>query len=108
MAFNEPGATLESSAHIENLDPSTIKANARFFNSPDEVPRQALSMGMGDIMKAKRIVLVAAGENKAQAVAGLVLNDRIETGNPSTMLKMHPDATILLSQALARQIGYPG
>ena len=108
VAFNEPGATLESSAHIENLDPSTIQANARFFNSPDEVPRQALSMGMGDIMKAKRIVLVAAGENKAQAVAGLVLNDRIETGNPSTMLKMHPDATILLSEELARQIGYPG
>ena len=90
------------------MDPSTIQANARCFNSPDEVPRQALSMGMGDIMKAKRIVLVAAGENKAQAVAGLVLNDRIETGNPSAMLKMHPDATSLLAEELARQIGYPG
>ncbi|MEA5058518.1 MAG: glucosamine-6-phosphate deaminase [Candidatus Pelethousia sp.] len=106
IAFNEPGPFLCGGPHLVHLDPSTIEANARFFSDPKEVPREAISMGMEDIMRAKRIVLLAAGESKAKAIAGLVLDERIDTRNPSTMLKMHPDATILLTRKLADRIGY--
>jgi len=105
IAFNEPGPFLHCGPHVEQLDPSTIEANSRFFASKEEVPKAAISMGLGDIMKARRIVLVA-DENKAQAIAGLVMDELITTNNPSTMLKMHPDATVVIPAKLAQRIGY--
>lgn len=108
IAFNEPGPVLYASAHIEHLTESTISANARFFESEDEVPKKAISMGIGDIMKARKIVLIASGPKKADAIRGLIMNDEIDPRNPSTMLKMHRDATIIIDRTLADLVGYPG
>ncbi len=108
IAFNEPGEVLHADAHVEALTESTIAANARFFANEDEVPKLAISMGMGDILKAKRIVLIANGPKKADAIRGLIMNDDIDVRNPSTMLKMHRDVTVVIDQVLADLVGYNG
>ena len=76
------------------LTEDTIKANSRFFASIDEVPTRALTMGMGSIMMAKKIILLANGKNKHAAVSAL-LDSRITTAVPATLLKLHPDVIIL-------------
>ena len=106
IAFNEPGQVLHNNAHVEELTESTIAANARFFESEDEVPKKAISMGMGDIMRASKIVLIASGYKKANAIAGLIMNENVDVNNPSTMLKMHPDVTVIIDRALADLVGY--
>ena len=72
IAFNEPGSSLASRTRLVSLTPQTVKDNSRFFKKMSDVPKQALSMGVGSIMEAKRIVLLASGENKADAVEGAV------------------------------------
>ena len=72
IAFNEPGTSLSSRTGVVYLTPQTIKDNARFFKSADEVPTRALSMGVGSICEAKKIILLAFGANKADAVAAAV------------------------------------
>lgn len=94
IAFNEPDENLIAVTHLTGLTKSTIEANSRFFASEDEVPKQALTMGMGSILKAKKIIILANGANKSKAVAEL-LNDNINTNNPATMLKVHPDVTLI-------------
>ena len=106
IAFNEPGQVLHNNAHVEELTESTIAANARFFESEDELPKKAISMGMGDIMRASKIVLIASGYKKANAIAGLIMNENVDVNNPSTMLKMHPDVTVIIDRALADLVGY--
>ncbi len=98
IAFNEPDENLIAVTHLTGLTKSTIEANSRFFASEDEVPKKALTMGMGSILKAKKIVILANGENKSKAVAEL-LNDNITTSNPATMLKVHPDVTLICDKA---------
>ena len=63
-------------------------------------------MGMGDIMRASKIVLIASGYKKANAIAGLIMNENVDVNNPSTMLKMHPDVTVIIDRALADLVGY--
>ena len=94
IAFNEPDENLIAVTHLTGLTQSTIEANSRFFASADEVPKQALTMGMGSILKAKKIVILANGANKSKAVAEL-LNDNITTSNPATMLKVHNDVVLI-------------
>jgi glucosamine-6-phosphate deaminase len=106
IGFNEPGKVLHCSAHVETLDESTIEANSRFFGSRDEVPNKAYSMGMGDIMHAKQLILIAAGSQKAEAVKGLLTNDELDSTNPSTMIKLHDDATVIIDKDLADFVGY--
>lgn len=106
IGFNEPGPVLHDSVHVENLDESTIDANSRFFNSREEVPARAISMGIGDIMRAKKLILIATGEKKAQAMEGLLMNEELNTFNPATMIKMHADATVIIDKELADRIGY--
>ena len=72
IAFNEPGTPFNSLTHVAELAESTIVDNSRFFNSIEEVPTKAVTMGLASIMKAKKIVLIATGENKAQAIQGLL------------------------------------
>lgn len=105
LGFNEPGDTLIDPAHKETLDPSTIDANARFFESRDEVPRYAVTMGMGGIMKAKRLLLIISG-NKAEVTKKLLMSDEVTTKCPVTFLKLHRDATVILEKKLADEIGY--
>lgn len=106
IAFNEPGEVLRCGAHVEWLAESTIAANARFFECEEEVPRMAISMGMGDIMRADRIVLIASGPKKVDAIRGLIMTEDIDVRNPSTMLKLHRDVTVVIDRALAELVGY--
>ena len=84
--------------HVVDLTESTIKANARFFASRDEVPRQALTMGVGVIMGAKKIVMVASGVDKADAVYGMVKGP-VTPGLPASILQLHPDVTLVADKA---------
>lgn len=106
IGFNEPGKVLYSHAHREKLTDSTIEANARFFDKIEDVPKEAISMGMGDIMKAKSIVFAANGENKTEAIKNLLMNDAIDSQWPVTVIKMHPDATVIIDEELAKMVGY--
>jgi len=108
VGFNEPGVVLYDGAHVEELDESTIDANARFFATRSEVPTKAISMGMGDILRAKKLILLATGESKAAAMRGLLLNEELDVQNPATLVKTHPDATVVIDRALAEKIGYKG
>lgn len=103
IAFNEPGDELSAGTHIISLTESTIEANARFFDSIDEVPRKALTMGLGGIMKAKKIILIASGEGKAEAIKGL-FSGKITTNNPATILQMHRDVVVIVDEAAAKLI----
>lgn len=94
IAFNEPDEALIAPTHKTDLTADTIDANSRFFESADMVPKHALTMGMASIFAAKKIILLANGASKAQAVKEL-LSDEIKTSNPSTLLKLHPDVTII-------------
>jgi len=106
IGFNEPGKVLWDSAHVEELDQSTIDANARFFKDRSEVPARAISMGVGEIMRAKKLLLLATGRQKANAVAGLLKNEELDAKNPATMVKMHADATVVIDEEIAGLIGY--
>lgn len=100
IGFNEPGTPFESITHYVTLAESTRKDNARFFNSIDEVPTKAVTMGLNDIIRSKRIVLIAFGANKAQAIKQLV--DGAESENwPVTILKRHPYVTLYLDKEAA-------
>lgn len=103
IAFNEPDQDLVAGTHLTGLTQSTIEANARFFDSIDEVPTTAITMGLGQIMKSKKILLVASGEGKAEAIAG-VLSGKITTSNPATMLQMHRDVVVIIDEAAAKLI----
>lgn len=100
IAFNEPCGHFPEGSHIVTLDERTIRDNARFFNSIDEVPTQALTMGIGSIMRARKILLIATGENKAQAVQQMVEGE-ISPMCPASVLRLHPNATIMLDRAAA-------
>lgn len=94
IGFNEPNDSLNSVTHLTDLTQDTIDANSRFFDSIEEVPKQALTMGIGTIMKAKRIVLLASGTNKYDAVKAM-LDGFITTDVPATMLNAHGDVTLI-------------
>lgn len=100
IGFNEPGEFLYVGTHLTNLSEDTIKANSRFFNSVEEVPTQAITMGIGGIMKAKRIILLASGKNKANIVSEL-FKEKLSTRIPASMLHVHPNCTIILDEEAA-------
>ena len=103
IAFNEPDNELYSETHIISLSENTIKANARFFDNIEDVPKKAITMGVGGIMKAKKIILIASGENKAEAIKGL-LSGKVTTENPVSLLQMHNDVTIIVDKEAAKFI----
>ncbi|MGT2783803.1 glucosamine-6-phosphate deaminase [Streptococcus merionis] len=98
IGFNEPGSSFEAKTQIVDLQPSTIEANARFFDNIDEVPKKAISMGIASIMTAKSIVLFAYGKSKAEAIAGLI-SGPITEDLPASVLQKHPDVTIIADEA---------
>lgn len=99
IAFNEPGSALDSRTRKVDLTPSTIKANARFFlNDPQKVPHQALTVGLGTVMEAREILILAGGAHKAQAIRALA-EMQPTTDWPVTALRAHPNATILADEA---------
>jgi glucosamine-6-phosphate deaminase len=104
IGFNEPSDKLIVGTHLTDLTEDTIKANSRFFDSPDQVPTQAITMGIGSIMKAKKIVLLASGKSKAEIMAKLVNVDYITTEIPASLLKLHPDVTVIMDEEAASQL----
>lgn len=100
IGFNEPGTSFEETTHVVDLQESTIKANARFFENEEDVPRQAISMGIASIMAAKSIVLMAYGESKAEAIKGMVEGE-ITEDMPASILQKHTDVVVIADEAAA-------
>ncbi len=94
IAFNEPEDELYAGTHLTGLTDSTIEANSRFFASKADVPTQAVTMGIGSIMKARKIIVLASGKGK-HSVIKKMQDDRITTQVPATLLKAHPDVVII-------------
>ena len=100
IGFNEPGTPFDSVTHLVDLTENTIKDNSRLFSSIDEVPRQALSMGIKNIMNAKSILVVVSGKNKAEAVRGMVKGE-ITPNLPASVLQLHPFVTVICDKDAA-------
>ncbi len=102
IAFNEPGTSFSSVTHKVDLKEKTIQDNARFFASIDEVPKQAVTMGLANIMKAKKIILIATGEHKAEALRQMILGEITEE-LPASILQFHPNVVILTDREAAKK-----
>ncbi|CDG02971.1 Putative Glucosamine-6-phosphate deaminase [Clostridium chauvoei JF4335] len=103
IAFNEPDNFLVAGTHLTGLTQNTIEANARFFDSIDEVPKTALTMGLGGIMKSRKIIVIASGAGKAEAVKEM-LSGKIKTNMPASMLQMHKDVVLIVDEDAASLI----
>ena len=102
IGFNEPGTDFNSKTHYVDLKESTIKDNARLFFNGDEdaVPKQAISMGIQNIMDAKSVVLIACGKNKEDAVKGMI-EGPVTPELPASVLQNHKDVTVIIDKAAA-------
>ena len=98
IGFNEPSDAFAKGTHRVDLTEATIAANSRFFESIDQVPKQAYSMGIQNIMHARQLLMVATGENKARAVRDAFLGD-INPWVPASVLQLHPDFTLIADEA---------
>jgi len=105
IAFNEPGSSLGSRTRIKTLTEKTVKDNARFFETMDEVPRFAITMGIGTIMDAQNLILLASGEGKADAIKA-TLEGPITAMVPATIVQMHRHANIIIDKAAASKLEY--
>lgn len=97
IGFNEPGRVLVPTTHLTSLAESTVEANARFFASEADVPRHAITMGMRSIFKAKKIIVLASGESKANAVKAML--DGISTACPASLLCLHSNVVLICDKA---------
>ena len=103
IGFNEPGSSLGSRTRVVDLTENTIKDNARFFEKEEDVPRQAVTMGIGTILEASRIILLAIGAGKADVVAQAI-EGPITASVPASALQFHPDATFVLTEDAAANL----
>lgn len=103
IGFNEPDKHFTANTHLVNLDESTINANARFFDDPKDVPRQAVSMGIKNILQARKIVLLASGENKAEAIYQTACGP-ITPSLPASALQLHGDVTLIVDEAAGQKL----
>lgn len=100
IAFNEPADCFQRWSHVVTLKESTVKDNSRFFKSIDEVPTQAVTMGIGSIMQAKKILIIALGTNKAKAIKQLI-DGNVTPMCPASVLQFHTDVTLMLDKGAA-------
>ena len=99
IGFNEPGTPFDAGVHVVDLKEETIQANSRFFDGDiNLVPKQAMTMGIKDIMRAKHIILLAFGKAKQDAIRSLVEGDEITENIPCTILKNHPSVYVLVDK----------
>lgn len=103
IGFNEPGTAFNSTTHIVELTEKTRSDNKRFFDSIEEVPTHAITMGIASIMRAKRIVLIAYGAKKAQAIYEMANNAKTEE-IPATILQNHPNVTCIIDKEAASKL----
>ena len=100
IGFNEPGTSFDVTTHVVNLAEDTIKANSRFFDSIDDVPKQAISMGIQSIMQSKMIVLMAYGQGKADAIKQMI-EGPVTEDLPASVLQKHPNVVVIVDEAAA-------
>lgn len=103
VGFNEPSSSLSSLTRQKTLHPQTVHDNARFFDSSEEVPVHVVTQGLGTISRAGHLLLLATGENKANAVANLV-EGPLSASCPASILQVHPQATVIVDAAAASQL----
>lgn len=103
IGFNEPGDSFDKQVHCVNLTESTIEANKRFFASADEVPRQAYTMGIGNILQAKKILIVANGEGKAEIVKKAFFGP-VTPQVPASILQLHQDVVLVADEAALSKV----
>ncbi|WP_338360776.1 glucosamine-6-phosphate deaminase [Enterococcus faecalis] len=103
IGFNEPGTPLDSLTHVVELTESTINANKRYFDKVEDVPTRAVSMGIGSIMKGKKMILMAYGEAKAEAIKGMI-DGSVTTDRPASALQNHQDVVVIIDDAAASKL----
>ncbi|HLT67530.1 MAG TPA: glucosamine-6-phosphate deaminase, partial [Microbacterium sp.] len=105
IGFNEPGSSFASRTRVKTLTTQTREDNARFFDSIDEVPRHCLTQGLGTILEAGHLVLLAFGEGKAEAVAG-ALEGPLSASLPGSAIQLHPHVTVVIDEAAASRLKF--
>ncbi len=103
IGFNEPGSSLASATRVKTLTEQTRLDNARFFDSPGEVPRHCLTQGLGTILRARHLLLFAFGDAKAAAIAGAV-EGPVTSSLPGSAIQLHPLVTVIVDEAAASQL----
>ncbi|MBU5364047.1 MAG: glucosamine-6-phosphate deaminase [Enterococcus viikkiensis] len=103
IGFNEPGTPFDVTTHVVELTESTIEANKRNFDKVEDVPTHALSMGIGSIMQSKKILLMAFGTDKADAIKGMI-DGPVTTDVPASVLQNHADVTVIIDEAAASKL----
>lgn len=103
IGFNEPGSSFASRTRVKTLTEQTREDNARFFDSVDDVPRHCITQGLGTIMRARHLVLLAFGEGKAEAVAGAV-EGPVTASLPGSAIQLHPHVTVIVDEAAAARL----
>ena len=107
IGFNEPADVFVTPTHVVDLAESTIDANARFFATRDDVPKQAISMGIGAIMGAKKVLLAASGAEKADAILGSICG-AITPRCPGSVLQLHPNVVVVVDEAAGSKLKAAG
>lgn len=107
IGFNEPGSSLASPTRVKTLMEQTRRDNARFFDSVDDVPRHCITQGLGTILRASHLVLLAFGERKAEAIAE-ALEGPVTASVPGSVVQLHPSVTVLLDEAAASRLRFAG
>ena len=105
LGFNEPGSSFASLTRVKTLTEQTRTDNARFFDSIDEVPHHCITQGLGTILRARHLVLLAFGESKAEAVAAAV-EGPLTASLPGTVIQLHPHATVVVDEAAASRLAH--
>jgi glucosamine-6-phosphate deaminase len=103
VGFNEPGSSFSDRTQVKKLADVTIRDNARFFEKIEDVPRYAISMGLGTILEAKKVILIASGEHKARICAEFI-EGPVTTQVPPSSLQLHSDVTVILDKAAASRL----
>lgn len=103
IGFNEPNTPFTITTHVVKLDESTRKDNSIYFDSLDQVPTHACTMGIANIMDAEKIILLASGKKKAKAISGMV-NGEIVESLPASILQRHPDVTVIIDKEAASEL----
>lgn len=105
IGFNEPGSSFASITRVKTLTEQTREDNARFFDSVDDVPRHCITQGLGTILRARHLVLLAFGAGKAEAVAG-ALEGPVTASLPGSAIQLHPHATVVIDEAAASHLRF--
>lgn len=101
VAFNMPENQLSLNTHVQQLSYTTILDNAKFFQNADEVPTQAMTIGMKNIFRSKKMIMLASGENKSEVMKSLIQKTVLDTRLPASLLKLHSDFTVIMDEEAA-------